>query len=260
MRIKSLLKAESMIGKSFNRLTVISLSDKRSSNGHIYINCLCSCGKEFSAWAANVESGNTKSCGCLAKEHRKNLLQKQQQDAHNRAENLIGKSFGALLITGLSDKKTRYGHSYVKASCKCGNQDADIMVSALLNRRAISCGCHIVGGKKGKLYSDPRMSSAKKIYREVYKDGDLQFEDFLTLSQQNCFYCDASPQNSFNVYFKENGTFIYNGLDRIDNTLPHNLNNIVPCCIDCNKAKMKRTTQEFFDWINRVFQKHLEKK
>lgn len=43
----------------------------RNSRGHIRHNCLylCDCGKEFIADRGNVNSGNTRSCGCLAKDN-----------------------------------------------------------------------------------------------------------------------------------------------------------------------------------------------
>lgn len=108
--------------------------------------------------------------------------------------------------------------------------------------------------KKSK---DPIKSSAKRIFRR-YKDGDLTFEIFLNLSQRNCYYCNSKPSNLYNCakdsknssqFQKDNGNFIYNGLDRIDNNLPHNINNVVTCCKYCNYAKRERSTKEFKEWI-----------
>lgn len=258
---RALLQAESMIGSIYNRLTVLNVSDKRSIQGHIYINCLCSCNKEILVWAANVKSGNTKSCGCLAEEKRRLVKQKQRQQAQARSQSLIGKSFGALTIIDTSNKRTKYGHAYVKASCACGKKDVHIMVSALLNRRAISCGCRIVGGKRGKFYAiDPKLSSAKRVYDQSYRDGNLSFDEFLIISRKDCFYCGQPPKNSYNVYSRAGGAFIYNGLDRIDNTKVHDQNNVVPCCIDCNKSKMQRSLSEFLSWIELVYNKQIKNK
>lgn len=33
--------------------------------GHAYVLALCSCGKVFRTWRTNLNSGTTKSCGCL---------------------------------------------------------------------------------------------------------------------------------------------------------------------------------------------------
>lgn len=65
----------------------------------------------------------------------------------------------------------------------------------------------------------------------------------------NCKYCNAIPANKINAYLgprylpeaKENGYFVYNGLDRVNNDLPHTLENCVPCCKFCNFAKNNLT-------------------
>lgn len=57
-----------MIGKTFNRLTVVKLSDKTYSNGTKLYTCLCYCGQYSEASAGSLVSGHTKSCGCLVRE------------------------------------------------------------------------------------------------------------------------------------------------------------------------------------------------
>ena len=52
---------------------------------------------------------------------------------------------------------------------------------------------------------------------------------------------------------KQNGDFIYNGLDRIDNSKNHSKENCVACCKYCNYAKRERSFSEFKEWINRVY-------
>lgn len=119
--------------------------------------------------------------------------------------------------------------------------------------------------KKSK---NPVKSSAKRIFRR-YKDGNLTFDQFLDLSKQNCHYCNSPPSNSYNCskdskfsseYQKQNGNFIYNGLDRIDNSLPHNLNNIVVCCKYCNYSKRERTLLEFKNWVENIYAHFINKK
>lgn len=131
--------------------------------------------------------------------------------------------------------------------------------------------------KKGKRTKNakqhPKIASAKHIFGKAgsnkgYRDGDLTFQDFFDLSQQPCFYCGADPSNQYNkfknrsdasAYAIHQGTFTYNGLDRIDNNKPHNKSNCVPCCWICNAAKAKMSIKEFKSWIKRVY-KHLIQK
>lgn len=52
-----------LTGKVFGRLTVVSKNDLPR-----YCNCVCLCGNETKVRKDCLESGNTKSCGCLARE------------------------------------------------------------------------------------------------------------------------------------------------------------------------------------------------
>lgn len=55
----------SLVGKVFDRLTVTEFSHRNSSNAMAYYNCLCSCGQLKIISHGNLQSGHTKSCGCL---------------------------------------------------------------------------------------------------------------------------------------------------------------------------------------------------
>jgi hypothetical protein len=65
-----------MIGKVFTRLTVIEFShkDKRS---RFWWRCKCECGKEKVLHTGNLNSGNTKSCGCYREEFRKETAKRK---------------------------------------------------------------------------------------------------------------------------------------------------------------------------------------
>ena len=54
-------KIKDITGKRFGRLVVI----KRIDSKHLL--CICDCGTEVVVSYGNLTSGNTKSCGCLAK-------------------------------------------------------------------------------------------------------------------------------------------------------------------------------------------------
>ena len=56
-----------MIGEKYGRLTVLSLShcDQRHRKWWL---CLCECGSNTTLHTGNLRSGNTRSCGCLARD------------------------------------------------------------------------------------------------------------------------------------------------------------------------------------------------
>lgn len=78
----------------------------------------------------------------------------------------------------------------------------------------------------------------------------------LDIMSKNCFYCGSGPCMVARNYY-HNGElgesiFICSGIDRIDNDGSYSVENCVPCCTSCNKAKLDKTTGEFIAWIKRV--------
>ena len=70
-------KFQDLTGRRFGRLVVIA----RSENGTDYKGrpvtrwrCICDCGSEIVTLARSLSAGDTKSCGCLGKEHREAAL------------------------------------------------------------------------------------------------------------------------------------------------------------------------------------------
>lgn len=58
---------KNLIGNTYHRLQVISLSDKNNCN-KVHWNCQCSCGNLIIVAACHLISGHTQSCGCFKKE------------------------------------------------------------------------------------------------------------------------------------------------------------------------------------------------
>lgn len=109
----------------------------------------------------------------------------------------------------------------------------------------------------------PKISSAKEVFRKNhYNDGDLTFEQWYELSQQDCFYCGEPPTQKSNCYLYQpdrysdyrvkNGEFIYNGVDRMNN-LEHSVDECVPCCKTCNFNKKAMPIKEFRAWVVKVY-------
>lgn len=67
------MKINDLTGKIFGYLTVIERGKDRtfpSGQTQTTWRCRCKCGKELEVIARNLTTGNTKSCGCYAKEFR----------------------------------------------------------------------------------------------------------------------------------------------------------------------------------------------
>jgi hypothetical protein len=78
----------------------------------------------------------------------------------------------------------------------------------------------------------------------------LSKEKFAELTQSACHYCGEEPHgvNRKNSPLK----VIYNGIDRINNSLGYTEENCVPCCEECNKMKNTLSKEEFLKHINKI--------
>lgn len=121
-------KISEILGKKFGRLTVLSDSEEHNPFGARQVVCRCDCGKEILATINNLESGNTKSCGCLANENRR-----------NKHLPIINEKIGKLTVLEYLGKSTW------RCKCECGNIVTRKTES--LSRGNCSCGCESSKGE-----------------------------------------------------------------------------------------------------------------
>jgi hypothetical protein len=64
-------KADDMVGKRFGRLVIASNTGNKYEKKNVFLyECVCDCGSTTIVRGDALKSGNTASCGCLAKERR----------------------------------------------------------------------------------------------------------------------------------------------------------------------------------------------
>ncbi len=66
-----------MIGKTFGRLSVVGYGAPS------WLKCSCQCGKSVNVRRSNLECGHVRSCGCLQRDHRKNIGSKRYVHGHD---------------------------------------------------------------------------------------------------------------------------------------------------------------------------------
>lgn len=98
-------------GQRFGRLTVLSLDTEKHNQAGAYWICQCDCGNQKSIKSAFLRNGQTKSCGCLAKE---------LSSARNRKD-LIGQVFGDLLVLKDSGERQQYNILWECQCQRCGD-------------------------------------------------------------------------------------------------------------------------------------------
>lgn len=148
------------IGQKFDRLTVVSINEKAKFQTCC---CLCICGITKTIRIYNLLSGDTKSCGCLGIEKRKEGIRKK---ALQRAFLLINKKVGILTIknhTGFDN----FNNSLLECLCDCGNKTI-ISLTKLNKKTTFSCGCV----RSASIMSTKRTNSITKgNFKGVYSRG-----------------------------------------------------------------------------------------
>jgi len=184
--------------------------------------------------------------------------------------NIKNQKFGRLVA--LCDAGYKNRERLWKCLCECG-RFTTVMASQLKAGRVKSCGClrseqaskrakrDIAGANKLSV-GEANLTHVIRGYKNGAKKRDLEFsltrKQFKRLTQQKCFYCGAKPHNM--CYHKQsNGEFIYNGIDRIDNTKGYIIDNCVTCCYICNQWKRAYTQQEFLMRIKLIYENLLRK-
>lgn len=132
--------------------------------------------------------------------------------------------------------------------CECGHESWKFLAN-LSSRNSQGCRSCMFTSPEHKTYLSVMRGAAGRS-----KQWDLSEDEWVSLSKQNCFYCDQEPSN-FIVAIG----YKYSGLDRIDSSIGYTLTNVVPCCIVCNRAKSNLPAGEFEDWIKRVYVKIISK-
>lgn len=203
--------------------------------------CKCDCGNEKVIRYDSLQYGWTKSCGCL------------------KFDNLAGKRFDRLLVKNEYKRIYRTSKSKIKTltwlcKCDCGKEKW-VSAQNLKNGHTRSCGCY----QKERRYLELYRASKNKCYATYKRQAGnknrefgLTFDEFIEITSEKCSYCGAEPSNKFNSGLY-NGTYIYNGIDRVDSSKGYVLNNCVPCCKICNIAKHNMSREEFIDWVSRVY-------
>lgn len=217
-------------GKRFNMLLVIKyLGTERIKGTKVAVwLCQCDCGNTIKLDTTRLLK--RVSCGCLP-----------------TYKDKVGQRFGKLTVTKYLGTKIQNNGKLIAnwlCKCDCGNE-IEVITSGLTEGRA--CGC----GRRNRRQAPFRMrqgyypglaarNSILKQYRWSAKNRGLAFEltedEFDLLIAADCHYCGRS-RSKIREVSRAGGAFVFNGIDRKDNGLGYVTENVVTCCIICNRAK-----------------------
>lgn len=160
---------------------------------------------------------------------------------------LVGHKFGRLSVLNRAGQDKR-GNSLWECLCDCGKKTIKRGCS-LVRGETKTCGCFRESYRWAKVPAgQTAFLRLYGSYKKHAKDKGFIFEInkelFRELTKENCFYCGISPMTeSFHKGY--NGSYIYNGLDRVDNEKGYTKGNVVPCCHRCNIMKYTMSQNNF---------------
>lgn len=179
---------------------------------------------------------------------------------------LEGQKFGRLTVIKQDGRLGSEKHSRIAwlCECECG-ASVRVIARSLTMGKTVSCGCFHKERqrelKTGNTYSrieegEAGFNMVFKLYREHAKERGYGFnlnrDEVRHITSQDCFYCGAKPSNRSAPRDSAWAEYIYNGIDRLDNTKGYESTNVVTACKHCNRAKSDRPVEEFFDWVRRL--------
>lgn len=224
-------KSTIKIGDRFGKLEVLEVLPSIGSGNHSKIECKCECGN-ITTISSHLLKTKIKSCGCS-----KNLY-----------EDLVGKTYGKVQIVSLHSEIKTKREIQRKYNCLCNTcGETHIYETAVIRRKGFTgCRCSDNTSTKRYIFSNYKRNADKKS-----REFSLTFEEFIELCERDCYYCGESPTNIINksdLY----GSWIYNGVDRLDNKIGYTKQNSVSCCKTCNMMKRDMTLNEFISKIKSI--------
>ncbi len=227
-------KLMNLVGNKYGSYTVLEKITKDNDN-NTYWKCICECGQEKIVSSQHLRYGKAKQCRtCFESKHQ-----------------LVGQKFGKLYVIKDGGYK-KYGKNNIKVwycKCDCGNK-VNITTHHLIDGYSKSCGCT-------KKYKDETMAAFNSLfssYRTSASSRNLEFkltrDEFRELTKTDCHYCGTKPAQKFK---RGKSTYIYNGIDRKDNSIGYIKNNVVSCCKQCNIAKHIMNYNEFINFIIKIY-------
>jgi hypothetical protein len=156
--------------------------------------------------------------------------------------------------------------------CKCGKEKVFWKKSAMDRQK--SCGClmddaGLTGKQRRSMLS--RMQGYKNGAKKRNFSWELTYEQFVSVATKPCIYCGTEPKkwdcmtnspslrkDSPNVK-PEDYIIEFTGVDRFDSKKGYTVENVVPCCVFCNRAKSDLTLEDFKKKLEKTYKWLFEK-
>jgi hypothetical protein len=108
--------------------------------------------------------------------------------------------------------------------------------------------CHGCSAERAKLDSkspNRKFKDYKSSAKKRNHAWNLTKNEFMNFWKTPCSYCGDNIETI--------------GLDRMDNNLGYNMDNVTACCETCNRGKLQMNKENFLIWIEKIYNKSILK-
>lgn len=164
---------------------------------------------------------------------------------------LTGQRFGKLIAIRDIGSRQEGKRKYRWWLCQCDCGKFTKIRAGHLTAGQTGCGC-----KRKLPKGQSAFNSLYCTYQQNAKKRNRSFElskkQFRQLTQEPCSYCGNEPSGIIERK-KQNGIYVYNGIDRLNNFIGYTKENCVSCCKTCNMMKRDLTVKEFINHIKKIY-------
>lgn len=173
-----------------------------------------------------------------------------------------GQVFGRLIAVEFSGIG-KFKYAMWRCLCECG-KEVVVAGHRLVSGVTKSCGClqgdhmrtiprasrmkNLALAVKANRRPDASFRDLFRHYRSNAKIRNLPWEltsdEFRKITLSRCYYTGREPASSWKSAFED---YIYNGIDRLDNSKGYTVENCVPCCTEVNRMKMDSSFDQFIN-------------
>ena len=169
---------------------------------------------------------------------------------NSRIKDIAGKRFGKLTAIAIAGT-----YRPIRWACKCDcGKELVVRLSGLTHGNTVSCGCirSEACKERERLKGYPDWLAIQRYYKQNARVGGFSWnltpDQFISIIAKRCSYCESRPTQRI-----VNGKLVsYNGIDRIDSNKGYIIDNCLPCCEICNKAKLDADMLDFLNWQSRL--------
>lgn len=165
---------------------------------------------------------------------------------------ISGKIYNQLTVIKFHSKDKTNNYVW-ECLCSCGNTTY-VRSRDLKNGHTKACGCLKIAHNR-KQYGE---SSFNKLYSRYKREAklnnrvfELSKDDFRSITSNKCYYCGCYPTLKVTSE-RSYGTYLYNGIDRINNDIGYTLTNVRTSCRTCNFMKGFMSEELFISKIKEI--------